>query len=42
MPYGQNVMVAILVYGGFNQEDSVLMNQGSLKRGLFDTTYFHS
>ncbi len=42
MPYGQNVVVAIMVYGGFNQEDSVLVNRGSLKRGLFDTTYFHS
>lgn len=42
MPYGVNVMVAIMIYGGFNQEDSVLVNQGSLKRGLFDTTYYHS
>ena len=42
MPYGVNVMVAIMVYSGFNQEDSVLVNQGSLKRGLFDTTYYHS
>lgn len=42
MPYGQNVIVAIMVYSGFNQEDSVLVNQGSLKRGLFDTTYYHS
>lgn len=42
MPYGQNVIVAILTYGGFNQEDSVLVNQASLKRGLFDTTYFHT
>ena len=42
MPYGQNVMVAIMVYSGFNQEDSVLVNRASLKRGLFDTTYYHS
>lgn len=42
MPYGVNVMVAIMMYSGFNQEDSVLINQGALKRGLFDTTYYHS
>ena len=40
MPYGENTIVAIMVYGGYNMEDSVLINEGSLKRGLFNTTYF--
>ena len=40
MPYGENTIVAIMCYGGYNMEDSVLINEGSLKRGLFNTTYF--
>ena len=34
--------MAITVYGGNNQEDSVVMNGGSLKRGSFLTMYYHS
>lgn len=37
-PCGCNVMVAILSYGGFNQEDSIIINRGALDRGLFRTT----
>jgi len=40
MPYGENTIVAIMCYGGYNMEDSVLINEGSLQRGLFNTTYF--
>ena len=40
--YGENAIMAITVYGGNNQEDSVVMNGGSLKRGSFMTLYFHS
>jgi DNA-directed RNA polymerase II subunit RPB2 len=40
--YGENVIVALSVYSGYNQEDSILMNEGSLKRGMFQTTYYHS
>jgi DNA-directed RNA polymerase beta subunit len=42
LPYGENVMVAITMYGGTNQEDSVLMNQTALRRGLFKTLYSHT
>ena len=42
MAYGENAMVAITTYGGYNQEDSVMMNGGSMKRGMFQTMYFHS
>lgn len=35
LPAGQNVIVAIACYGGFNQEDSVILNQSSIDRGLF-------
>ena len=41
-PYGENVIVAIGVYGGYNVEDSILFNKGSIDRGLFRTTYFNS
>ena len=40
-PYGENVVVAIMSYNGYNVEDSILFNEGSLKRGLFRTTYFN-
>jgi DNA-directed RNA polymerase II subunit RPB2 len=40
--YGVNAMVAITVYGGNNQEDSVIINGGSLHRGMYRTMYFHS
>jgi hypothetical protein len=39
-PYGVNLMVAIMCYTGYNMEDSVLINEGSLQRGLFLTTYY--
>jgi DNA-directed RNA polymerase II subunit RPB2 len=42
MAYGENAMVAITTYGGYNQEDSVMMNGTSMKRGMFQTVYFHS
>ena len=42
LPYGENAIVAITMYGGNNQEDSVLMNASSLKRGMFKTMYYHS
>jgi DNA-directed RNA polymerase II subunit RPB2 len=42
MPYGENALVAFTVYGGHNQEDSMIINQSALKRGMFRTHYFHS
>ena len=35
MPSGINAIVAIASYTGFNQEDSVLLNQNSIDKGLF-------
>jgi DNA-directed RNA polymerase II subunit RPB2 len=35
VPCGQNPVVAIACYTGYNQEDSIVMNQSSLDRGLF-------
>jgi DNA-directed RNA polymerase II subunit RPB2 len=40
MPSGDNIMVAIGCYGGYNQEDSVILNKGAINRGLFRTLYY--
>ena len=40
-PYGQNAIVAIMSYNGYNVEDSILFNEGSIKRGLFRTSYYN-
>ena len=39
-PYGINAIVAIMTYTGYNVEDAILINEGSVKRGIFRTTYF--
>ena len=39
-PYGINAIVAIMSYTGYNVEDAILINEGSVHRGLFRTTYF--
>ena len=35
IPAGAPVIVAIMTHSGYNQEDSLLFNQGSIDRGLF-------
>ena len=42
MPNGYNVVVAIMTYTGFNQEDSIMINKNSVERGLFNISYFKS
>jgi len=42
MSYGVNAIVAIMCYTGYNVEDAILINEGSIKRGLFRTTYYTS
>ena len=39
-PYGINTIVAIMSFTGYNVEDAILINEGSLARGLFRTTYY--
>jgi DNA-directed RNA polymerase II subunit RPB2 len=40
-PYGINAIVAIMCYTGYNVEDAILINEGSLKRGIFRTSYYN-
>ena len=42
IPSGFNVVVAIMTHTGYNQEDSLLFNKGSLDRGLFQATIYHT
>ena len=42
IPSGFNVVVAIMTHTGYNQEDSLLFNKGSLDRGLFQATVYHT
>ncbi len=42
IPSGTNVVVAIMTHTGYNQEDSLLFNKGSLDRGLFVATIYHT
>ena len=42
MPAGINVIVAIASHTGYNQEDSIIMNQSSIDRGLFKSTFYRT
>jgi DNA-directed RNA polymerase II subunit RPB2 len=42
IPSGCQVHVAIASFTGYNQEDSILINKGSIDRGLFSATIYHT
>lgn len=39
-PAGTNAILAIACYSGYNQEDSIIMNQSAIDRGFFRSIYF--
>jgi DNA-directed RNA polymerase beta subunit len=42
VPNGENLIVAIATYSGYNMEDSIIMNKTSVERGMFNVTYYKS
>lgn len=42
MPAGQNAVVAIMSHTGYNQEDSIIVNQSAIDRGLFRITFYRT
>jgi DNA-directed RNA polymerase II subunit RPB2 len=42
LPAGCNTIVAIMCYSGYNQEDSLIMNQSSIDRGFMRTVFYRS
>jgi hypothetical protein len=42
MPYGQNLMVAIGSFTGYNQDDGIIFNADSFARGMFRNMTFRS
>ena len=42
IPSGSQLIVAIMTHTGYNQEDSLLINKGSIDRGMALTTVYHT
>ena len=42
LPSGQNIIVAIMTYTGYNQEDSNMMNRASLDRGRYRSVFYRT
>jgi len=39
LPHGQQCIVAVASYTGYNQEDSILINKAAIERGKFNSLY---
>ena len=39
-PSGQNIVIALMSYEGFNMQDSIVINKASIERGLARSIYF--
>ena len=42
LPYGTNVILAMGMFAGYNQEDGIVINHDALQRGLFNSVHYRS
>jgi DNA-directed RNA polymerase II subunit RPB2 len=42
LPYGQNIVLALACYTGYNQEDGIVINRDAVDRGLFRSIAYRS
>lgn len=40
LPNGENLIVAVCSYTGYNQEDSVILNKRAIEKGMFNVSYY--
>lgn len=42
LPNGENLIVAVCTYTGYNQEDSIIVNKRAIEKGMFNVSYYKS
>ena len=42
LPYGSNIILAMGMFAGYNQDDGIVINHDALQRGLFNSVHYKS